>query len=355
MDESQLTNESKPTPADPAKRVYIAIVALTALGLGASTALLVDYLRPLPLFCSETGGCAELRHSIYSHMMGLPTPAVGVAGYSLLALLTLLRGDTARFFHLVAATFGALAAGYFLFLQFSLWTFCAYCMTVDLSTIVLLSLVLMRVRTEADGTSIRGTLAVAGIFALAAAMPLLSNVLIKTPVPDVIAAEMKKTPPGQITVVDFVDFECPYCRQTATDFAPTLEKYRGKYRLVRKQMPLTNMHPHAATAARAACCADTMGKGDIMADRLFSAPIDDLTDDGCAAIAQSVGLDETAFRACVADPKTQKTIDADHADFKSTHGHALPTIWINGEVIEGAQGPDALRKAMEHAAGEVGG
>jgi len=56
--------------------------------------------------------------------MGVPTPLFGVIGYVILALLTLLRGDAARFLQLVAAMFGALAAAYFLFLQFSLSTFC---------------------------------------------------------------------------------------------------------------------------------------------------------------------------------------------------------------------------------------
>src|SRR5678816_2090715 len=164
--------------------VYGAIVALTALGLAASAALLVDYLRPLPLFCSESGGCAQLRASQYSHILGLPTPVFGVAGYSVLAVFSLLRGDTARFLHLVTATFGALAAAYFLYLQVSLSTFCGYCMTVDITSIVLLSLVLMRVRTEADGFDARASLGIGGLFSCAVALPLLSHALVRTQVPE---------------------------------------------------------------------------------------------------------------------------------------------------------------------------
>src|SRR5580698_182985 len=128
------------TPEERTQRlVYAASVSLIALGLACSTALLVDYLRPLPLFCSDTGGCAEIRKSVYAQMFGLPTPVFGVAGYALLGALTLLRGDAARFLQLIAAMFGALAAAYFLFIQVSLATFCVYCMTVDITTIVLLS------------------------------------------------------------------------------------------------------------------------------------------------------------------------------------------------------------------------
>ena len=365
MAEAELTTPSPslspppPTSSDEREErtqqlVYGAIVALTALGLAASAALLVDYLRPMPLFCSESGGCAQLRASQYSHILGLPTPVFGVAGYSALAVFTLLRGDTARFLHLVTATFGALAAAYFLFLQVSLQTFCAYCMTVDVTSIVLLSLVLMRVRTEADGPSAKGTLAIGAMFTAAIGVPFLSNALVKTHVPEVIAQEMAKTPAGQVTIVDFVDFECPFCRQTAVDFDPVLAKYPGRYRLVRKQMPLTRMHPHAATAARAACCGETFGKGDEMAAKLFSSPVDQLDDEGCAKIASGLGIDEAAFKACMIDPRTQSKIDADAAEFKAAQGHALPTIWIGGELIEGAQGPEKLQKAMDKAISELG-
>src|SRR5690348_7660987 len=139
--------------------VMAAIIALVAVGLAASSALLVDYLRPLPLFCSESGGCAQLRSTGWAHMFfGLPTPAVGVVGYAVLAVLTLIRGNVARFVQLVLATFGALAAGLLLFLQFALGTFCVYCMTVDIGSIVLLSVILMRVRSEADVPPGRGAL-----------------------------------------------------------------------------------------------------------------------------------------------------------------------------------------------------
>jgi uncharacterized membrane protein/predicted DsbA family dithiol-disulfide isomerase len=333
--------------------VYGAIVALTALGLAASAALLVDYLRPLPLFCSESGGCAQLRATSYSHIGPIPTPAFGVAGYSVLAVFALLRGDTARFLHLMTATFGALFAAYYLFLQVSLHTFCGFCMTVDITSIVLLSLVLMRVRTEADGPAARGSLAIGAMFAAAIGVPFLSHALVKTKVPEVIAQEITKTPPGEVTIVDFVDFECPFCRQTSIDFEPVLTKYAGRYRLVRKQVPLSR-HPHAATAARAAACGETFGKGDEMAAKLFAQPVDQLDEDGCVSLAQSLGIDADAFRACTADPRTQKKIDADAADFKAAQGHALPTIWIGNEVIEGMQGRDRLQNAMDKAISELG-
>ena len=64
---------------------------------------------------------------------------------------------------------------------------------------------------------------------------------------------------ARVTVVEYGDFECPFCRKTASDFAPVLGEFKGKYRFIRKEMPLTRIHPHALTAAKAECCAPTMG------------------------------------------------------------------------------------------------
>src|SRR5215471_12266119 len=90
--------------------------------------------------------------------------------------------------------------------------------------------------------------------------------------PPPIAAEMQKTPRGQATVVEYVDFECPFCRRLDDVLAPVLAKYPGRVRVVRKHVPLTKIHPHAEAAARASVCAEAQGQGDAMADALFRAP-----------------------------------------------------------------------------------
>src|SRR6185295_5203511 len=99
-------------------------------------------------------------------------------------------------------------------------------------------------------------------------------------VPPVIALEMKGTGRGKVTVVDFVDFECPFCRLTHAELAPAIEARRAKIRVARKHVPL-RMHRHALDAAKAGCCGETLGKGDAMADALFSAPTEALTPEGC--------------------------------------------------------------------------
>jgi predicted DsbA family dithiol-disulfide isomerase len=109
------------------------------------------------------------------------------------------------------------------------------------------------------------------------------------------------------------------------------------------------LHEHALDAARAACCGDQLGKGDAMAEALFSAPVEELTPDGCAKLAVSLGLDENAFRSCTQDPATDARIQADSAEFRAAEGHGLPTLWVGQRKIEGAQPAEVFERAIRSA------
>jgi protein-disulfide isomerase len=166
--------------------------------------------------------------------------------------------------------------------------------------------------------------------------------------PVAILDEIRRTPPGKVTVVDFVDFECPFCRMTQALFAPLLAAHAERVRCVRRQVPL-HSHAHAQDAARAAWCGETLGKGNEIADALFAAPVDELTPSGCEKIAQTLGLPLDAYRACIVDPKTDEGIEADRAEFKAAGGYALPTIWIDQRRLVGAQPQEALAGALDAA------
>ncbi len=92
-----------------------------------------------------------------------------------------------------------------------------------------------------------------------------------------------------------------------------------------------------------------------MANALFTAPVDELTRDGCEKIAQSVGLALDPYRACLADPATDQRIEADRAEFKASGGYALPTIWIDARQMIGAQPREVLEKAVDEALARAGG
>jgi protein-disulfide isomerase/uncharacterized membrane protein len=334
------------------------VLVLCAAAIAASSALFIDYVRPGPVFCSEGGGCAALKHTAWGHPLGIPTPVIGLSGFLALAFATLVRGSRARTAQLVLGVLGGIGALTFIGVQIALKTVCPYCMVVDSSGIVLAGLSFLRWRNGWDPPERRAAMyGAVGLLLNAAALPITIG-LLRTPKPAPVAVsietpppiveELRKTPKGVITVVDFIDFECPFCRATHKELVPVLAEYKGRVRLVRKQVPL-RMHPHAIDAAKAACCGELLGKGEEMADALVEAPPEELTPEGCEKIAEKLGLDVARFRACVKDPATEARLKADAETFKEAKGRGLPMLYVGEQRLVGEQDKESLREAFEKA------
>jgi len=317
-------------------------------GLVASAMLAVDYLRPRPVFCSEGGGCDALKNTAFAAPLGVPLPIFGVGGFLLIGMVSLLPGRRARVTQLALSLAAGTLGAALLVVQALLGKWCPYCSIADASAVAsALAAGLRWWRAPAGSSPPLLSYAGAAALLLAISVPLFVGFR-ATPMPRAIRDEMRQTPRGKIAIVDFVDFECPFCRSTHSVVEPLVASHRERIRLVRKQVPLS-IHPHARDAARAACCGDVLGKGDAMADALFSAPIEELTPEGCERLAQAAGLKADAYRACVANPATDARIDADRAQFRAAGGFALPTLWIDGKEFVGAQPREVLQKAIDDA------
>jgi uncharacterized membrane protein/predicted DsbA family dithiol-disulfide isomerase len=335
----------------PSLAGLVASLVPVLAAVAASAVLIVEYVRNEPVFCSESGGCSEVRRSAIAATFGASLPALGLVGFVAVAAASLVSGRVARWAQVALSAMAALVGCALLVAQWRIGAFCVYCTVTDVSALVALGVAVWRLRRPEDGDlpwwpRLGGALLVAAF----AVVPLLVGMRkeARYDVPPAILTEMGRTPPGEVTVVDFVDFECPFCRMTHASFAPLLAAHRDHVRCVRRQVPLQS-HPHARDAARAARCGETLGKGEVLADALFSAPVGDLTPQGCEKIAASVGVPVDAYRACVADPKTDERIDADRAFFKEAGGNALPTIWIDQRRIIGAQPAEVLSEALDAA------
>ena len=327
-------------------------VLLAAAALVASAILLVDYVRPAPVFCDASGGCGRVKATVFARPLGIPLPAIGLAGMFGLGLAALVPGRGARIVQLVLGWVGGLAALLLFGVQARMSVLCPYCAVVDGSALGLAVLSTLRWRKHWDppsGRLVTGAAAVGLLLAIAVPFGIgFQRRIIPEGIPEPIAEEMRRTGRGKVTVVDFVDFECPYCRDTHAAFAPLLEQWRAKVRVARKHVPL-RMHPHAMDAAKAACCGEALGKGDEIADALFEAPPEELTREGCEKIAKAHGLDVDRFRACVDDPATASRIEKDKETLRAAKSHGLPTIWIDGTKLAGAQDREALASTLEAA------
>ena len=328
------------------------VMAVCAVALVASSLLLVDYVRPAPVFCAAEGGCGVVKRTVFAYPFGIPTPLLGIGGFLAIGLAQLIPGRRARIAQAMLASFGGIVAAGLLVVQAMLKTVCPFCAVADISALLLVGLSIARAVRGWDPPEHKRQLA-GGVLAMVGAVgaPIsvgMSKKVIPPEVPGVIAEEMRKTPRGKVTVVDFVDFECPFCRMTHTDFGPMLAARKDKVRVERKHVPL-RMHPHAMDAARAACCGEKLGKGDEMAEALFTADPTGLTPEGCEALAVKHGLDATQFRECVKDPAIDARIRADGDAFRAAGAHGLPTIFIDGVKLEGAQDPAILQSVLDSA------
>ena len=131
-----------------------------------------------------------------------------------------------------------------------------------------------------------------------------------------------------VTIVEFADFECPYCQRIAPLLDALWEKHKGEVRMVFKYMPLP-MHPRGEPAARAAVAAQAQGKFWEMDRALFAAGgrLEDVDLDG---FASALGLDIARLHADEASPATKARIDADRKLADDLGVKGTPTLYVNG-------------------------
>lgn len=141
-----------------------------------------------------------------------------------------------------------------------------------------------------------------------------------------------------ITLVEFSDFECPYCES----FLPTLERVKESYgdqvKVVFMHFPLRDLHPHAQKSAEASMCAFEQGKFWEAHDMYF-AERDRLTVDDLKEKAGRLGLDTEVFDACFDAGKYVDYIDADVSTGIAVGVDGTPAIFVNGRPLPGGAVP----------------
>jgi len=138
---------------------------------------------------------------------------------------------------------------------------------------------------------------------------------------------------AKITIIAFVDFECPYCQKAYADFKTVMEKYEPIVRIVFKNTPLSDIHPEALGAVKAGMCAFGQNKFWQYHNYLFTTKL--LDENSLLNAARAVGLDEKKFPLCLAKDQYRNDIDQDLRDALSMGVKGTPTYFINGVRIEG--------------------
>lgn len=158
-----------------------------------------------------------------------------------------------------------------------------------------------------------------------------------------------------VTMIEYSDFQCPYCEQFFTNTEPQIyDKYikTGKVKLVYKNFPLS-IHQNAEHAAEAALCAGDQGQFFAYHDKLFGnqpkwVNLADPTDQ-FVAFAQELGLNTSKFRQCYTSGKHAQDVQNDFNEGSQAGVRGTPTFFINGQMISGAQSFSVFEKAIDAA------
>jgi len=157
-------------------------------------------------------------------------------------------------------------------------------------------------------------------------------------------AQYRGTDGAKVVVVEFSDFQCPYCAQAQPAIEGLLREYQGRIKLVYRHYPLL-IHENAFIAAEAAECAADEGKFWELHDIMY-ANQQTLDEAGLKKLASQAGLDEVAFATCLKSGRKAEKINADMADGRVFGVRATPTFYIGSQMFEGAP-YDKMREAIE--------
>jgi protein-disulfide isomerase len=177
-----------------------------------------------------------------------------------------------------------------------------------------------------------------------------ARVVVRLEVPRVAVAVPKGAPAtgpasAPVTIVEFTDYQCPYCHRAQSVIDELLSKYKGRVRLVHLDFPLDG-HPQATPAARAARCAGEQGRfwpyhHDLMTEQ---GPLDDADLKRRAAALQ---LDVRTFATCLASRKHDAAIQASVHQGEELGVTGTPAYFINGRMVSGARPLESFTEVID--------
>lgn len=156
-------------------------------------------------------------------------------------------------------------------------------------------------------------------------------------IPITSADHIRGSKDAKITMVEFSDFQCPFCKEIKPTLDRLLNKYSGQIRLVYKHFPLDSIHPFARKAAEASECAGEQGKFWEYHDALFALQKQGFSIEVFSQIAADLKLNTNQFNDCLNSGKYANKVEEDYQLGIKNKVSGTPTTFINGIRISGAQ------------------
>jgi protein-disulfide isomerase len=152
-------------------------------------------------------------------------------------------------------------------------------------------------------------------------------------------------PDAPVVIVEFGDFQCPFCRAAQSTLKTLRERYGDRLRFVHRDFPV-DTHPAARRAAEAARCAGEQNAFWSFHDAAYAAPLTG-GDAELTAIARRLSLDTSAFTTCLESKRHVTTVQRGVLDGKAAGVSGTPTFFINGRPLVGAVPLEEFQAAIE--------
>ncbi len=149
-----------------------------------------------------------------------------------------------------------------------------------------------------------------------------------------------------ITILEYSDFQCPYCARFHETLTQVMKNYDGKVKWVFRQFPLSELHPFAETAAEASECANDQNKFWEYTDELY-ANQSSFSADYFKKAAKNIGLNTSKFNTCLDSGKYKDKVAADYAEGDGYGVSGTPGSFLNGEELGGAVPYESLKAKID--------
>ena len=158
-----------------------------------------------------------------------------------------------------------------------------------------------------------------------------------------------------VTIVEFSDFQCPYCKKMAWSLKTAMMNYKDRVRLVFKHYPLDRkcnpfvrrtIHTQACDLAKAGICAQQQGRFWELHDLLFGERFE--KDRPLQGVAEILGLDVERFEKCMESEEAERLLRIDIDDGRRLKIRGTPVLLINGRVLPGYRRPRVLNMVLEN-------
>jgi protein-disulfide isomerase len=175
-----------------------------------------------------------------------------------------------------------------------------------------------------------------------------ANVATLTPPVDLDRDHVRGPAEAAVTLVEYGDYQCPYCGQAEVVIRQLLDSFGDELRYVWRHLPLNDVHANAQLAAEAAEAAADQSRFWEMHDKLL-AHQDELTPPDLGRYAEDIGLDLDAFWSSVRRHRNAERIADDVASADASGVAGTPTFFVNGQRHQGAYDVETLRSAVQRA------